>query len=237
MSSAEDYQEGKRLYRIHCGNCHGMQGDTGRGARLARGEYRHGNSDAELFDIIEGGIIGTEMPGLWVEEDDIWRILLFVRDFAKQATSSCEVGAGDAQVGRAVFNERGSCLACHTVGSDGGRLGPDMSFAGAMFSAEQLKVALLEPSKDVARRYRTVRVETADGERVEGVWMNENLYKIHIMDRGDDIRSFRKEALRSLEKPKDSLMPAYGGILSEDDLSSLLAYLCSLGSEAKETAE
>ena len=68
MSSPEDFEEGRRLYRINCGVCHGMEGKTGRGARLARRSYRHGNSDAALFDLIEGGVPGTDMPGLWLDE-------------------------------------------------------------------------------------------------------------------------------------------------------------------------
>ena len=35
MSSQEDFEEGRRLYRLNCGVCHGMEGKTGRGARLA----------------------------------------------------------------------------------------------------------------------------------------------------------------------------------------------------------
>jgi len=29
-----------------------------------------------IFDLIEGGIPGTDMPGLWLEEEEIWKILL-----------------------------------------------------------------------------------------------------------------------------------------------------------------
>ncbi len=122
MSSAEDFEEGKRLYSINSGVCHGMEGKTGRGARLARRSYRHGNSDAELFDLIEAGIPNTEMPGLWLDEDDIWRILLFERRFAEDVVDSCGPGTGDAAVGKLIFNSQGSCLACHTVGLQGGDL-------------------------------------------------------------------------------------------------------------------
>lgn len=236
MHSDEDFAEGKRLYRINCGVCHGMEGKTGRGARLARRSYARGNSDAELFDLIEAGIPGTDMPGLWLEEDDIWRILLFVRTFAETASEACEPGAGDPAAGKEVFEAKGSCLACHTVGAAGGRLGPDMTYAGAMYSTEQLRTALLEPAAEIADRYRTVRAVTAEGEQVEGVRMNENGYRIFVMDRSEDIRSFRKRDLKSLEQPDQSLMPAYRGLLSPADLEHLIAYLCSLRGPGKEDA-
>lgn len=234
MSSAEDFEEGKRLYRIHCGVCHGMEGRTGRGARLARRSYRRGNSDAELFDLIEAGVPGTDMPGLWMDEDSIWRILLFVRTFAEQASLACEAGAADAAAGKDVFENKGSCLACHTVGSEGGRLGPDMSFAGEMYTAEQLRTALLAPARHISDRYQTVRLVTRDGDHVEGVRLNENLYQVHLMDRAENLRSFSKDRLTSLEQPQESLMPAYGDLLSESDLANLVAYLCTLGESPKE---
>ena len=237
MGGAEDIEEGRRLYRIHCGVCHGMEGKTGRGARLDRRTYRRGNSDAELFDLIEAGIPGTDMPGLWLEEDDIWRILLFVRTFAARAGEACEGGAGDAASGERVFNRQGGCLACHTVGAEGGRLGPDMSFAGESFTSEELREALLAPSRQVANLYRAVRLVTEDGERVEGAWKNENLYRIYLMDRSENLRSFRKSDLKSLEFPAESLMPAYGGVLDEAALNDLVAYLCTLRGESEEDSQ
>ena len=237
MSSPEDLAEGKRLYRINCGVCHGMEGKTGRGVRLARRSYRRGNSDAELFDLIEAGVPGTDMPGLWLEEDDIWRILLFVRTFAANASESCEAGTGDPVAGKRVFETQGSCLACHTVGGIGGRLGPDMSFAGQTYTSQQLRDALLDPAREVADRYRTVRLVAKEGERVEGVQLNENLYNIYLMDRAENIRSFRKADLQSLEQPEESLMPTYGDLLSETDIDNLIAYLCTLQGIAGEDAQ
>ena len=236
MSTPEEFEEGMRLYRIHCGVCHGMEGKTGRGARLARRTYRHGNSDAELFDLIEAGIPGTDMPGVWLEEEDIWKILLFARTFAEKAGEACEAGSGDPAAGKEVFDGQGSCLACHTVGSEGGRLGPDLSFAGESFTDEELREALLSPSAEVARRYSTVRLVTEGGERVEGVWMNENLYRIFMLDRSENIRSFRKASLRMLDLPDESLMPAYGDLLSDEAINDLIAYLCTLRGTAKEDA-
>ena len=226
FDSAEDLAEGRRLYRLNCGVCHGMQGRTGRGARLAVRQHRHGNSDAELFRIIQNGIPGTDMPGLWMDEDSTWKILLFVRTLEVEAGEACEATPGDTAQGGEIFAR--SCLTCHAIGQRGGRLGPELTHIGLTYSREQLREALLEPSKDVGNRYRTVRVETTGGDFVEGVLLNENGYTVHLLDTDENLRSFAREELTSVEKPAESLMPSYAGLLSDDDVDDLLAYLCGL---------
>ena len=237
FGSAEDLAVGKRLYRVNCGVCHGMEGKTGRGARLARKVHRRANTDAEMFDLIEKGVPGTDMPGLWLEEDDIWKILLFVRTFEKTAEEPCAAAPGDAAQGKDIFFNRAACAACHTVGMGGGRLGPDMSFAGASFSREQLRAALVEPHRDVAERYRVGRVETQDGKKREGVVMAENGYSLFLMDRSEETLGFQKAELKSFQISRESLMPSYAGVLSAADMDHLLAYLCSLRGSEKGAAQ
>lgn len=237
FGSAEDLAEGKRMYRVNCGVCHGMEGKSGRGARLARKVHRRANTDAEMFDIIEKGVPGTDMPGVWLEEDDIWKILLFVRTFEKAADEPCLAAPGDAALGKDVFFNRASCAACHTVGMGGGRLGPDMSFAGAVFSREQLRAALVEPHRDVAGRYRTGRVETRAGEKHEGAVMAENGYSIFLMNQAEEILAFQKSELKSFTVSRESLMPSYADVLSAADMDHLLAYLCSLRGSGKGAPE
>ncbi len=237
FDSPEALAAGKRLYRVNCGVCHGMEGKTGRGARLARKVHRRANTDAEMFDLIEKGTPGTDMPGLWLEEDDIWKILLFVRTLEKTAEEPCSAAPGDAAEGKDIFFNRASCAACHTVGMGGGRLGPDMSFSGAMFSRKQLRIALLDPHRDVSGRYRTGRVETKDGKKHEGVVMSENGYSLFLMDRSEEMLAFQKSDLKSFAISRESLMPSYASILTEADMDHMLAYLCSLRGSAKEASE
>ena len=224
----EDIAEGRRLYRLDCVNCHGMEGKSGRGARLATKFRRYGSSDHEMFRTISNGIPGTEMPGLWRGAEAVWKILAFVRTLEESVTEACVAGAGDSRKGREVFLNKGSCTACHTVGMGGGKLGPDLSFIGASRNHEYLRESLVDPGKDIPSRHRAVRLIDDQGDRFEGVILNEDGYTVHMLDRGEQIRSFLKVDLRQLEKPKESLMPGYGDLLDETEMNDLIAYLCGL---------
>ena len=98
-TSAQDVIEGRRLYSFFCVFCHGMDGASGRGARLASTFRRHGVSDRDQYRVIADGVPGTEMSAHNIEEDEIWKILSFVRTLERPATVSnaaCEPSAGDA---------------------------------------------------------------------------------------------------------------------------------------------
>jgi len=224
----EDMAEGRRLYRLDCVNCHGMDGKSGRGTRLASKFRRHGGSDREMFRTISDGVQGTEMPGLWRDAESVWKILAFVRMLEESGTEACVAEGSDPEKGRDVFFNKGSCTACHAVGMGGGRLGPDLSSIGASRSYQHLRDSLIEPGKDLPPSHRTVRIVDREGARFEGVVLNEDGYTIHLLDRGERIRSFSKTDLHQLEKPKESLIPSYRGVLGETEINNLLAYLCGL---------
>ena len=225
FSAQAELEEGLRLYRLNCGVCHGLEGKSGRGARLAVRRHRRGNTDAELFRIIQNGVSGTEMPGLWLDEDSIWKILLAVRSFEVDAGEACALTPGDAAAGRAIYGAQG-CAGCHAISSTGGRLGPELTHIGLNLSREQLRDALIDPAKDVGARYRTVRVRQGST-TIAGTLLNEDAYSVHMLDEGENLRSFLKSEVDAVDKPGDSLMPAYSA-LSAAQLDDLLAYLCAL---------
>lgn len=225
-----DAAEGRRLYSFYCVFCHGMDGASGRGARLASTYRRHGASDKEMFRVIANGVSGTEMSGHILPEDDIWRIVTFVRTLESSASASanaCAQSPGDAGMGRTLLEGKGACLSCHSVSLDGrsrgsGRLGPDLTTIGATHSRAHLRESLVDPSKQISNRYRSVR---AGG--YFGLLLNEDEYTLHLIDTNENIRSLQKSALKGIERPTQSLMPAYGS-LAPAELDALLSYLCSL---------
>ncbi len=97
-ANPENYKKGKLLFQVKanplpCKNCHGMMGD-GSGP-MARGfnppprnftctKTINGVPDGQLFWIIKNGSPGTGMLSYkGLKEEEIWQIILFVRQLAK----------------------------------------------------------------------------------------------------------------------------------------------------------
>jgi hypothetical protein len=73
---------------------------------------------------------------------------------------------------------------------------------------------------------------TAEGKTITGVTLNEDSFSIQLMDPAEKIYLLDKDKLRSFQKTRTSLMPAYSTAdLSDKDLQDIVAYLISV--EAK----
>ena len=83
LTSAADVEVGRKYFLGHCALCHGSGGEGGRGTNLTTGQYRHGGEDHDLFQTIQKGVPGTEMPGSQLSENEIWRIVAYVRRLAR----------------------------------------------------------------------------------------------------------------------------------------------------------
>jgi putative heme-binding domain-containing protein len=226
FTSEADLREGADLYRQNCAVCHGVDGQSGQGARLAVRQLRHASTDRQLFRVIRNGIPGTEMPVLGMDEERVWKIVHFVRSLQKGAEAACEASPGDPRAGAAVFGRSG-CSDCHTAGASGGRLGPDLSDVSLNHSRERLREILLATERRPDKRYRPVRI-VSGAETVDGILLNEDGYRIHVFTRGERFRSFEKRAADSIERSSKSLMPVFAGVLSDEEVEDLLSYLCTL---------
>jgi putative heme-binding domain-containing protein len=144
------------------------------------------------------------------------------------ATVICCYGQNaEAARGKQVF-ERSGCAECHSIENRGGALGPDLSEAGIVLSPESLRLAVLNPSAEIAHGYETVVAVPANGKKVEGIALNEDDISIQMRTPDGNLRSFKKDDLRNLERDERSLMPSYATKLSATEIDSLVAYLESL---------
>jgi cytochrome c oxidase cbb3-type subunit III len=226
-ATPENLALGEKLFQGQCAPCHGPHGDGGRGANLARPKLRHATDSNELYRVIQRGIPGTEMPdGGQMNEREIWLVTGFVETLGKRAP---EKVPGDPVAGERLFRGKGNCLRCHTAEAPGGLAGPELTDVGARRSATYLRRALLEPEAELPEDFLQVRLVTRDGKSLTGSRLNEDTFTIQVRDYSDQMHSFRKEELSEIDKQRGkSPMPSYKGMLTDAELTDLVAYLVSL---------
>ena len=241
---------GEFEFRANCAFCHGLGArGGGRGPDLTRTPKKHGDSDAEIFNTINNGVPGTAMPpngatqqGVGMTEEEVWQVVTYIRSVEKKSDAK---SLGNADHGKQLFYGAAACGTCHMVNGKGGRLGPDLSGAASARSTEYLTESLRVPSKRLAQgiseamkefsqEYETANVTAADGTKYVGVVLNEDAFTLQILDTRENLHSWEKSSLKSYEKTRQSLMPAYDEkALPEKDLQDLLAFLAAASGGAK----
>src|SRR5262249_11875162 len=69
---------------------------------------------------------------------------------------------GDIGRGRRIFfGQKVGCSSCHTIGAEGGHVGPDLTAIGAIRSGHDLLEAIVFPSASFVPGFEVFRVETA----------------------------------------------------------------------------
>ena len=236
---------GESQFRANCAFCHGLGArGGGRGPDLSRKPKKHGDSDQDLFSTINNGVPGTAMPpngatqqGVGMTEQEIWQVITYIRSVEKTGTTL----TGNATHGRELFYGNAACATCHMFQGKGGRLGPDLTGVATARSTSYLVESLRNPSKRLAQgiseamkefstEYETVNAETADGTKYQGTLLNDDSFTVQFLDTREQVHSFDKSSLKSLQISRQSLMPAYDEkMLPEKELQDLLAFLFQQG--------
>jgi mono/diheme cytochrome c family protein len=98
-ATAASVAAGKKLYDAQCASCHGTtgKGDGKAGALLkpipsdlSDGEWKHGQTDGEIFTVIRDGARQTGMRayGSRIPANDIWNLVNYVRSLGPKTTKS-----------------------------------------------------------------------------------------------------------------------------------------------------
>jgi putative heme-binding domain-containing protein len=144
------------------------------------------------------------------------------------AAQSGGARTGNAAAGKAIFDGKGGCAACHSIGDRGASLGPDLGDIGITRTPRSLRLALTDPDAEIFKEYYTVVVETKGGETIRGLALNEDDLSIQIRDINGYPRSFLKDDLKSTHREQHSLMPSYASRLSGAEIDDVVAYLRTL---------
>jgi putative heme-binding domain-containing protein len=230
--SAADVEDGGRLYRQYCTNCHGSDGNALPNADLSSGKFRRTSTPAgtedELIKIMEKGIPGSAMGPLEsINDFQAATIVAYLRSFADNPSRRSGL-AGDPVRGKQLFENKGGCLGCHRVQGSGSRLGPNLSEIGATRRAVELEHSLVEPNASAAPQNRSVRVVTKDGTTITGRLLNIDTFTIQMLDSHENLRSFLRSDLRESTVLQQSSMPSYNDKLSPQELADVVSYLASL---------
>ena len=223
--TAQDLLDGERAYGQRCAVCHGPNGDLVPGINFSAGTFRRPMTDADLARIIRQGIPNTPMPPSNVTDAQAGQIVAYLRSLA--AGKSAVALKGDTARGKMVFDTKGNCTSCHSVGGVGGRRAPDLSNVGAARRAPDLERALLDPQADVQPNHRYYRVVLNDGTTVTGWLLGYDTFNVRLIDGKEQLRSFAKSDLKS-HGFINSPMPSYKNTLTAQELADVVSYLSSL---------
>jgi putative heme-binding domain-containing protein len=138
-----------------------------------------------------------------------------------------KLNAGDPRRGYQVFRSaKAACSACHQVGYVGGNVGPNLSKIGQSRSRRDLLEAILYPSARLEQAYQGVKVQTLEGEVIQGLVVAETLTSIELQVSADSRKAVFKSEIAARELSRVSVMPAgLENQLTVEELSDLIAFL------------
>jgi putative heme-binding domain-containing protein len=218
---------GKAEFQRICGNCHSV--DIATSQRMTQTQWT-----SVVNDMVSRGAQGSQQ-----DLDNVTTYL--ATHFGQGAPPAAgampaaapavakETPLSEAEVTKATgLIKANGCLSCHRVAGTGSYVGPDLSEVGASYSAEQIRAALVSPSKDVAPNHRSIRLVTKDGKTITGRILNQDGFSVQIIDSSSELRSFLKANLREFTIITANPMPAYADKMSAEDMNGLVQYLSSL---------
>jgi putative heme-binding domain-containing protein len=221
-----DAEAGEQRFMNICVSCHGPDGDQVPGIDLGHNKFVHATTDAQLVNIIINGIAGAGMPANKMTEAQAYTIVAYLHQMAE--TASQNTSTGDAARGRAIFEGKGGCGACHRVNGQGSRVGPDLSEIGRLRRSVDLEKSIIDPDAQIAPSNRYVRVVTKDGTTVTGRLLNHDTFSVELIDPQENLRTFDKSDLSEFSFVEHSPMPFYRGKLSAQELADVVTYLTTL---------
>ena len=225
--SPADIENGARLYRGNCVNCHGPDGDFIPGVDFSHGKFIRAVSDDDIAHVIINLVPGAGMPAHNSTQAQADLVVAYLRSLAMTA-SHYSGGSGDKVRGKTLVEGQGQCLTCHRINGNGSRVGPDLSDIGTVRRAGELEQSLVDPGASIAPENRYFRVVMKNGATFTGKLLNQDTFTMQFMNSKEQLLSLQKSEIRESTFVSKSPMPSYKGKLSSQELADIVSYLISL---------
>ncbi len=153
----------------------------------------------------------------------------------QDATDTVEVLEGrNYENAKAMFSAA-ACNTCHTMGGEGGSIGPDLTQLGTRFSKRDILEAIIDPNKVISDQYASTVFSLKNSKSIIGKLVKEENGKYYISQNPfapDQLKEIDKAEVVSTKTADVSLMPPLLiNNLNPERLRDLMAYLISGGNE------
>ena len=136
-----------------------------------------------------------------------------------------QIPNGNLENGRKLFFGKAACFTCHSLGAEGGDLGPDLTSIQRDRSAHDLLEAIVFPSVTFVREYESYRVKTKDSEHI-GIIRQQSSEWIMLRTSPQTTVRIPRDEILSLEPSDVSLMPpGLDQLLTGQEMSDLMTFL------------
>ncbi|MEP2775307.1 MAG: PVC-type heme-binding CxxCH protein [Luteolibacter sp.] len=151
----------------------------------------------------------------------------------EDALAADVIKLGDPHRGEEIYRRKAlSCTACHSVGSAGAQIGPNLATIGSAAPTDYMVESILEPSAAIAEHYENTLFTMKDGSVRMGVVSFKNNNEVVLMDSaqgGKEVRLRADEIVKEQGMP--SLMPTglADQLASRQEFLDLAKFLSVLG--------
>jgi putative heme-binding domain-containing protein len=135
------------------------------------------------------------------------------------------LSGGDMARGRALYFGKAACWSCHSIGGEGGNLGPDLTSIGQVRSVHDVLEAIVYPSVSFVREYETYKVTTSGGEYL-GLIEDQTPDVVVLRSAPDASLRIPRTEISSMTRHPVSLMPqGLDALLTVGELADLMTFL------------
>jgi putative heme-binding domain-containing protein len=140
------------------------------------------------------------------------------------------ITGGNARRGGETFfgNPAAGCPRCHTIGTEGSDVGPNLTHIGTTLSRDLVLQALLEPNARIAPGFGIVSVTLRNGDRLDGTLRSETASDLVLVSGTPPVeRRISKADIASRTNPV-SPMPPFGETLGLREIRDLVEFISTL---------